>query len=100
MDNLTTSVYTLEDYTLEEHFVLLIDGEDGWALDVYYVDAQDEHSEVAVNLRNLEDPHALLEFSIPVGQMSQANCASLVDLAKSGTLKFYLNVIWNTRRTA
>lgn len=65
---------------------------DWWAFEVNYVDAEDDRSEVAVELRNLRDPHALPELS-PVGQMSQTNCASLVNLAKSGTLKFYLNVI-------
>lgn len=68
---------------------------DWWAFEVNYVDAEDDRSEVAVELRNLRDPHALPELS-PVGQMSQTNCASLVNLAKSGTLKFYLNVIWNS----
>lgn len=91
MDNLTTSVYTLD-----KRFVLLNDEEDWWAFDVYYVDVQNERSEVAVNLRNLRDPYAFLELSVLVGQMSQTNCASLVNLAKSGTLKFYLNLIWDS----
>ena len=49
-----------------------------------------------VNSRHVGYYHGSFEFGVLVGQMSKANCVSLVGLAESGTLKFHGNPMWNS----
>ena len=84
MDNLTTRVYTYIG-----HAVLLEGGENRWALEIHSVDASDQWSDVAIELRHLEHVTALFELGVHVGEMSHANFVSLVELAEAGTLRFH-----------
>ena len=79
MDNLTISVYIYLGDT-----IILEDRQDWWALDVHYVDDQDQSSNIAVKLANVRYALAPLELGARVGEMSRANCVSLVKLLTWG----------------
>lgn len=89
MNNLSTSVYTyLGD------MIILEDGQDWWILYVLHVDDQDQNSDIALKHVNVRYVLAPLELGTRVGEMSRANCVSLVQLAELGAPRFCGNLTW------
>lgn len=90
MDNLTTSVYTYLGNT-----IILEDGHDWWVLHVYHVNDQDRTADIALKRVNVRYVTAPLGLGARVGEMSRANCVSLVQLADMGAHRFRTNLTWN-----